>query len=406
MTATAVLRRQPLLAVLFVAMVLAPAACASGGGQRVTAGGGVAPGASGPGKSPTAETPPPVPLARDDSATSTVEQNPSDVTRAELVDDRLGWATTGTALFVTADGGTTWKALALPVPIGTVFDVALFTPARVLIAAGADGGVRVHATTDEGATWRESIVGDVLGGAGGAQFVYDQSGVKGLFVERITGANFSAADWFESNEAAGTWTRRAEAPVAGDMTRAPNGVLWLVGGPQRNRLFRSEDGGATWDPVVLPAEVTSAGMALSPVAFRGDLAILAVTLPQGSAASVVALTTQDRGRTWTQRGRVELETDVGAGVAVPTSPDGDGLFVASPGGADVSTIAFSDGRARSMPRAGLPNGTVVVQFATDRVGWAEFRESRCQKGKTDCSVTTGIAITRDAGQTWKETRPA
>ena len=186
------------------------------------------------------------------SGPATIKLNGQAVTADRLVAGGLGWATTHAGLFVTGDAGGSWRAWPLPVSDVTVLDVALLSPSRALVASSRPGGVVISATGDSGRTWQASDLGTASGGAAGAEFAYSTQRVAGLLLTRSTSSNFSLADWYTTNGDA-SWTRH-DAPSGGGVSLAGDGTLWLAGGPVRDRLYNSGDGGASWNRVALPQE--------------------------------------------------------------------------------------------------------------------------------------------------------
>lgn len=158
----------------------------------------------------------------------------------------------------------------------TVLDVALLSPSRALVASSRPGGVVISATGDSGRTWQASDLGTASRGAAGAEFAYSTQRVAGLLLTRSTSSNFSLADWYTTNGDA-SWTRH-DAPSGGGVSLAGDGTLWLAGGPARDRLFNSGDGGASWNRVGLPSQFAAGTFALDPPGVRPDgLAALTVS---------------------------------------------------------------------------------------------------------------------------------
>ena len=368
---------------LVVGLVLAVAAvsvpgCSSGGGGGVRAGGGAAP------------------------AQQTSDAGPGQVADARLVAGGLGWARGPDGLFVTTDAGAAWGRWALPVPPQSLLGVALLGPDRALVAANDGTAVRVLSTGDAGRTWDSVELGRVAAGPAAGRFAQDGERVAGLLVERVSSSNFSLADWYATDDGGVTWARH-EAPAAGAVSTTGDGALWLAGGPARNMLFTSADGGASWTEVGLPPSIP-AERALEPPAPRPDgRTILPVTVPGEGKASVLFLSTADRGRTWTEVGRAEVPATVGRGVALPTSPGGSAgtLLVAAPDGSRVLRVPLGGGVARQVTPRGLARGVVDVGLTSEEVGWATVTTSSCAADKTACSSTTGLLVTRDGGLTWR-----
>ena len=86
-----------------------------------------------------------------------------------FADAETGWFGSGTKFEMTADGGATWKELALPEGVGKVAAIALRTPTDGYLV---DGDGVLHITKDGGKTWSSQSLGldnpKILGFASGA----------------------------------------------------------------------------------------------------------------------------------------------------------------------------------------------------------------------------------------------
>ncbi|HEX2064914.1 MAG TPA: hypothetical protein VHE80_10895, partial [Acidimicrobiales bacterium] len=237
----------------------------------------------------------------------------------------------------------------------------------------------------------------------GAEFAYQGPRVVGVLVRRASSSNFTLADRYATSDGGRTWARH-DAPAGGDVSLTGD-TLWLAGGPARNQLFKSTNGGASWAPVTLPGKLTSGPFALDPPTTGGGLTLLPVTVPGDEKSSVVVLTSRDHGRSWTEAARAELPVSVGGGVTLPTSPGpGDSLVVAAPDGSAVVRVPLAGGPVRTLPPRGLAKGIVGVTLTDDRLGWATFTASSCKDDKTTCTSQTGLLVTRNGGETWQQAR--
>jgi hypothetical protein len=378
-------RRVLAVGVLPVALAVTATACSSGRDEPVEAG---APSGQAPTTSGQAAT---VPSGR--------------ILDARLVTGGLGWLTTSGGLFVTEDAGGAWRKWNLPTRADTVLGVALLGPRQALIAANTGTGVGVSASNDGGASWQAAQLGSATVEPTDAEFAYQGQRVVGLLVQQPSSSNFSLADWYATKDGGRTWSRH-EAPAAGKVSVTGDGTVWLAGGPARNQLFKSADGGASWAPVTLPKKLASGAFAVDPPTTGPEgVTLLAVTVPGAEKSSVVVLTSRDKGRSWTESARAELDVSVGGGVTLPTSPGpGDSLMVAAPDGSAVVRVPLAGGPARRLPPRGLVGGIVGMTLTDDRLGWATYAVSSCKDDKTTCTSQTGLLVTRNGGETWQQAR--
>jgi hypothetical protein len=206
---------------------------------------------------------------------------------------------------------------------------------------GATGG-GVWKTTDYGATWRNVTDGFLDTGSIGAldvansdpNVVYAGTGSACIRSNIITGRGV-----WRSTDAGATWTFRGlrDSGQIGDLVvhpRDPDLVfVAALGHPfGRNRergVFRSRDGGATWQQVLFVSEQTGAvDLAMDPANPRRIFAAAWTaerkpwTILSGSEESGLYLTT-DSGDTWTKLGEkvgAGLPTGLVGKIAVEVSP--------------------------------------------------------------------------------------
>jgi photosystem II stability/assembly factor-like uncharacterized protein len=156
-----------------------------------------------------------------------------------------------TQLFVTHDGGKTWKPQELPVPpVGSKHPRSLMNltfwnehDGSVLFVAGQDAGTNVYlyTTHDGGRSWQ--IQGKALPFDNGARRVVDFSHIVADVID--SGTNFGVAMLTLSN---GKWTKKVlKGGLQGfDFFTAQVGFALIK--PQDRPLdwYRTDDGGTTW----------------------------------------------------------------------------------------------------------------------------------------------------------------
>jgi photosystem II stability/assembly factor-like uncharacterized protein len=271
------------------------------------------------------------------------------------------------------DGQSSWERLAVREG-GTV---AGLTSGRTvdgstLVFAATSAGV--YRSTDHGLTWSAASTSDVIpfseGIATSPTFAQDRT----LFVGGRNGV-------YRSRDAGSRWTRLlagghvTSLAVAGD--DGQTGVVLV--GTEQDGILRSDDGGRSWasgNPGVL--DLTVLALAVSPEFARDGT---------GFAATASGVNrSRNAGKSW-------REVDLGSEVAVQclsVSPwfAEDRLVLA--GSESAGLLRSTDGGARWVPGAGLDGRSVTALAFSNRI-----------HGTVAAATDIGIAISRDAGESWQ-----
>ena len=264
------------------------------------------------------------------------------VTTIHMIDANSGWATGGLAgvgdhVLKTADGGSTWTDLTPPEPAPASGDqkvaTAYFQDAQIAWVTYAYTGFIIPSqavvwrTQDGGQTWLASQPLDISGLAevyvpSDLLFVGGQTGW--LLVHVGAGMNHDYVALFRSQDGGVTWTRLLDPYNDGGIQSCSKSAIlftdathgWLTGDCNGVAagvlLFKSTDGGATWQEVVLPDPTSALGLfedmnvacgSYDPFFFSNDLGHLGVRCThfaqQPSTLDYYIYTTQDGGATWT-----------------------------------------------------------------------------------------------------------
>lgn len=158
----------------------------------------------------------------------------------------------GTAyVYASSDGGATWNNTGSLTGAEDVHDLIQIDNGSILAATGTTNG-NVLRTTDRGATWNNTgnltnaeIVHDLLQTTDGTLYAATQTGVTGQVV-------------FMSTDRGTTWTLTGDATGAVQgysLVQTSDGALYLAAdSPSTNQLYRSENGGTSWNQLSgLPA---------------------------------------------------------------------------------------------------------------------------------------------------------
>lgn len=350
---------------------------------QVTPGASLAPGASASGDSPAP--------SRSSSAVHIVA--------IAARDEKQAWAMSDRVLLTTSDGGANWSVLKR---VNVAGGRALLFVNGGLIVAGIGGAsdldVFVRVSQDSGVNWTETILpttgqpGDVRLAAG--------KDLVAIEVVQTTSANASIADVYVSVK--GGEFARHKLPAAGSLTVLGAEELWLAGGVLSDELWMSADAGESWTKVGLPADL-GGELGIGPPIELGGAMVLPVTI-NGAETREDLFRSDDGGSSWQAIASLAIGGDTGQGVTAPNAVAGDRLVVlGSRGGLFSST---NDGSTEAFAPQGLPAGDTVLQFVSATAGWARVIERGCLDGKSNCYADTRMFTTGDAGQTWVESRLA
>jgi photosystem II stability/assembly factor-like uncharacterized protein len=314
------------------------------------------------------------------------------------------WAINGRGMWLTSDGGRTWRA-SLPPRVAAMGDAV----ARVeqvqfldrrhgwLLAVDVRGGRRSSArhaeldwTSDGGRTWHWTMPAGCCGPLS--------------FVDRRRGFFVGATRLYATRDGGTRWN-----PVGGRFEGGPltfvdvrHGVSLLDGG-----FLRTADGGRHWTAPLLSGQPPSAGNGLlvgPPVAVFGHRLVMAgerdvhfpkVTRPD--AWRVIVYVSDDGGATWLARPLPRWWIPyIGSNDGNRFSAGSATAWVAA---ARQELVATTDaGRTWRLVRPrGIPNRWVVgaIDFTSARVGWAIFNGPH----------QNVLMRTTDGGLRWKPAGP-
>jgi photosystem II stability/assembly factor-like uncharacterized protein len=285
------------------------------------------------------------------------------------VNNKVVWASgTGGTFLKTVDAGETWTAATVPGAERLDFrDVEAFdSNTALLLSIGTGESSRVYKTTDGGAYWTLLFRNPDAKGFFDCMSFWDKR--RGIIVgDPVDGhiAVFTTADGGDH------WQRRATPEaLPGEGAFAASGTCvvtgskkdaWFVtGGPKAARVFRTTDGGATWQVSATPVRNDGASAGIFSIAFEGKHGIAVggdYNKPDDTAANTAI--TDDGGRTWV----APAGHPAGFRSAVTYVPARKMWIAVGTSGSDIST----DGVNWKPFDTGAFN---AVSFAPSGEGWA------------------------------------
>ncbi len=179
------------------------------------------------------------------------EQTSQAIQSIQQVTSKQGWMLKSGRLFWTPDDGETWQALNNP-DQGMILAAEFIDPVLGWAASrNPDSGeAKLFITMDRGVTWKAS--GPFLNpddppvGSVSLSFLDAQTGWIAYTFQ--TGSAFSRGSLFYTQDGGANWVR-LELPAGGKIRFTSLLEGWLVGGPGGGDVFHTMDGGGSWQQV-------------------------------------------------------------------------------------------------------------------------------------------------------------
>jgi photosystem II stability/assembly factor-like uncharacterized protein len=342
---------------------------------------------------------------------------------AGLVAPNLGWAMNGLGLWWTRDGGSHWRVMTPPqvastgdvvarvVDIDAVDDQHLWISAADIqgtkVVNGSTRHMAIERTLDGGRTWQGSIPPGCSGCAGAhLSFVDARNGFA------LAAAPGNRQFLFETHDGGASWHRVASTvPLSGPIRFVNVREGWAVSEPRGlagGGLYRTTDSGRHWRRVRLtapPGYRSQAATAGVPRFFESRVGVVPVRFrDRKHAQHLVVYLTRDGGNTWSPR-PAPVDADLraqswGIPEALPFSAaTADSWFLF------VGRRLFwtrDAGRSWSITRTVAPKAPRVwdVYFTSPLDGWAIFAPV-----ETGPRAGSALVKTTDGGRHWTPLTP-
>lgn len=335
------------------------------------------------------------------------------VSEAEIGPNNIGWVLDDAGVRLTHDAGESWSVVTPPSLLGAaarIRGVGFYSASLgwVVATSRADQsglqGVDVFRTSDGGATWRQTEIAppslaNVDAGTAPAS-VSSPDGVRvWVNLKAVSSAIFNVGDLYRSGDGGATWEQQ-EAP-SGDAVRFFSGAEgWTTAGPAHERLMWTQDGGRKWSDVtqaVLPQTIAGASIRFGLPAQLSDTGRMAtVETVNGTATKTIIVVSEDRGKTWSVRAQRTIEpTRTLEAVAV-----GQHVELVSSGGTGDESSSDQGRTWTPLRRSGVRGN--LTRVSADSAGhlWALDVNGSCTGFKTGCQTSVRLVRSAVAAASW------
>ena len=341
-------------------------------------------------------------LARAIGVSAAIQPDQTEIQDLHLVSTDDGWLLLNQHLYWTENRGQTWIEIT-PADIGTsvIRAVAFLDAQHGWLILQNSTTYAISQTTDRGRTWQTrsltALTPDDLSVPAAAFYFHWLDVQNGwLVMRRATGSNFSVGALFQTTDGGKTWTRNA-IPIGEPVYFATDKIGWTAGGAAGHQLYRTRDGGATWQPQQL---TPTRGRRLYQLPKFDNAAegVLPVIVEDGDASQIQFYRTYDGGQSW------GLESNLRLGDGVARLPfdmlNVQQSIVIVPRSNQLARITNRRMTTITTPDA-ITSGITKLDMATLDIGWAKHNAASCTpKPNQTCTSTTQLLETNDGGQTW------
>jgi photosystem II stability/assembly factor-like uncharacterized protein len=347
-----------------------------------------------------------------------------DIEGGGLVDALDSWAVTSGRLWVTADGGVTWRDATPPggfatasadYLLGVTFADAQhgWVAVSEAFTSASDpsyGRVDIWRTADGGQTWaktqlpkaRFAVFGEIMPGV---QFDFLDATHGFAFQSGNLAKGRNDSDLFWTADGGQTWSAdRPTGPgnlgIEGKVAFATASDGVVLNGSYGVGIVVTHDGGRTWTDAALALPAGSAGAQLSfgqPVFLDRRSGLVAIDMQSDTSSITRVFRTSDAGSSWS----LAATPPAGAGAISFLDPQ---RWIAESGTEVFRTLDGGQTWAHSSA-AGLPGGSMWLQMTDAQHGSALVGMNVCLTFKSNCSSRTGLYTTVDGGSTWTQLWP-
>jgi len=336
-----------------------------------------------------------------------------EVRAAQLTSASSGWALTTKDMYVHSGSTAKWKVVS-PAHDAPALRTVVFSDALRgwSVASGPkdlDGAsiLKVYRTTTGGKVWLGSNLTDAsplyAASAGAPAYVAFADKTHGWVLAATVAQDGSqGGELFRTDDDGANW-KKLTVPAVGPIALATQTQGVLVGGADRDHVYATHDAGASWTQILLtrPAGEASSKVRYDAPTFSSPhdgLMPATYTKPDGTAA-VALIATHDGGATWTAGPTFAL-TGGDAHIAPIIDVVNATLVYAVLGDGNLYTTQDAGATWNAVDSPTLPALVTSISFVSPGDGWAQTAKGDCKGLRTPCTGHADLYSTNDGGRTW------
>jgi len=325
-----------------------------------------------------------------------------------------GWVLLGNQLFWTSNSGQTWNEIGPFIPAeATVQDVEFINSNTgwvlwMMLNTDGSSSITIAHTANHGTDWEITTpslfeAGEILAYSGNAAMGWFDTQNGWIAVKQFSGSNFSLGTLFTTSDSGNTWLR-SKLPIADQITFSDPYSGWAIGGPTGNQIFKTRDGGTTWQSVNLVSPSNSNVTVYNPLTIDGQSILVLTNLEKESMALHVF---NEISNDWLHSDQITV--DAQPGIIGLSIIDTQNFIMVIPGTNMI--VRMKDGLLEKLKNQdGLSSSITNLDMISLITGWAKSVESSCtttsSPGNTSdsvsCTSVTHLLKTINGGLSWQE----